>query len=230
MQKMIGTTMTNEELESKPTNTPEEIVSLIGNFANRPDLKKTQERQVKAIKEYAAKAMLEMAVKMIDCANASIEKTKPKSHIADDLYVSMDYAEEQRLNKEESDFGAPWTEELLAEYFGESPPDRKKAKSIKNMTNEEIVSLEKEQDNSNDIYKISARIKNLARGNNASLTPMGDILCNTYTHVLKALYIFADTMSDQNTKDKLIRLIRANENMPANVIAAANAGVKAKSD
>lgn len=218
--------MTNDELESKPTDTPEQIVSLISNFANRYDLKKVQERQLKAIKEYAAKAMLEMAVKMIDCANANIEKVKPKSAENDEYHASMDYIEEQRLNKEESEFGAPWTEEELARHFNEPPPVKKKTKPLKDMTAEEIVAMEVAQDNSNDIYKISARVKNLARFGGASLTPQGEALCNTYTHVLKAFYTFAETMTNQEEKDKFMQLIRKHEDMPSNLIAAAGVGVK----
>lgn len=218
--------MTDDDLASKPTNTPEEIVGLIGNFSNRYDLKKVQERQLKAIKEYAAKAMLNMAVKMIDCANAQIEGVKPKSHTGDDLTASMDYIDEQKLNAEESSFGEAWTEEELAKHFGEAPPVKKETKSLKDMTKEEILAFEAKQDNSNDIYKLSARVKNLARGGGASLTPMGDALCNTYTHVLKAFYTFAETLTNQDEKDRFIQLIRRHEDMPSNVIAAASAGVK----
>lgn len=35
--------------------TPEEIVGLIVNFANRPDLREVQERQIREIKELIAK-------------------------------------------------------------------------------------------------------------------------------------------------------------------------------
>lgn len=67
--------------------TPEEIVSLIGNIANRADIKETQERQIKEIKiliEKERKACSEIAFDMseywyksgpveagIACANVS---------------------------------------------------------------------------------------------------------------------------------------------------------------
>lgn len=35
--------------------TPEEIVQLIGNIANRSDIREVQERQIKEFREYAAK-------------------------------------------------------------------------------------------------------------------------------------------------------------------------------
>lgn len=220
--------MTEDDLASKPTDTPEQIVALIGNFSNRYDLKKVQERQLKAIKVYAAKAMLSMAVKMIDCANASIEATKPKFSDDDEYHASMDYLEEQKLNEIENESTVPWNEEELAKYFGEPPPVKKEVKALKDMTAEEIIALETKQDNSNDIYKLSARVKNLARSGGAALTPMGDALCNTYTHVLKAFYTFAETMTNQDEKDRFLLLIRRHEDMPSNVIAAAAAGVKVK--
>lgn len=218
--------MTKEELESKPTNTPEEIVALIGNFANQYDLKKMQERQVKAIKEYAAKAVVDFLSEAIVFAKLRAEVTKhdePPIEMESDK--RLDYAEEQKLNMAEEDFGTPWTEVELAKHFNEPPPPEPVPNKL---TNGEILAQEIAQDNSNDIYKLSARVKNLARGNGMGLTPMGDVLCNTYTHVLKAFYTFAETISDQDTKDKLVRLIRTHEDMPGNVIAAAGAGVKAK--
>lgn len=88
------------------------------------------------------------------------------------------------------------------------------------------VPAEKQETN-NDIYKISARVKNLARGSGASLTPVGDILCNTYTHVLFALYEYSSKLPEPH-KTELFNLIQKHEGMPADVIAAAGAGIKRK--
>jgi hypothetical protein len=132
----------------------------------------------------------------------------------------------------ESEFGDVWTDEELAAHFNEPLPKKQgKAveKSTDKMTLEEIEEWEKKQDNSNDIYKLSARIKNLARREaNNNLTNVGDMLANTYTHVLKSLYDFADTISDKETKIKLTDLLRSKESMPADFIAAVNANVKLK--
>jgi hypothetical protein len=135
---------------------------------------------------------------------------------------------EMASNDTEENLGEPWTPEELARHFGEPPPKKaKKEKEFSSMTLEEIKEWEMQQANSNDIYKISARVKNLARQDGlASLTSVGESLCNTYTHVLKALYDFAETISDREVKVRLINVIRNQESMPANFIAAIHANVK----
>lgn len=125
------------------------------------------------------------------------------------------------------DSGDTMTEEELARHFGESLPPIVEVKPISKMTVEEVGEWEKAQDNSNDIYKIAARVKNLARANGtASLTPVGEALCNTFVHVAKTIYDFAETVSDPTIRIKLIEVMRSQEGMPANFIAAHHAGVK----
>jgi hypothetical protein len=77
-----------------------------------------------------------------------------------------------------------------------------------------------------DIYKIKARVANLARGPGVSLTPQGEQLCNVFVHVLKSLYEFASKIEDQHIRSDLNKLIRSHEGMPGTLIAAAGAGVK----
>jgi hypothetical protein len=84
---------------------------------------------------------------------------------------------------------------------------------------------EQASDNSTDIYKIKARVANLARGPGMSLTPQGVQLCNTFVHVLKSFYDFADKIQDPNVRVPLIKLIRSHEKMPGVLIASAGAGV-----
>lgn len=120
------------------------------------------------------------------------------------------------------------TEAELAVHFNEPLPKKKQEKKVDTMSIEEIESWEKKQDNSNDIYKISARVKNIARGGGGNLTDVGDMLCNTFTHVAKSFYDFAEKISDKETKIKLIELIRRHEDMPGNFIAATHAGVTTK--
>lgn len=120
----------------------------------------------------------------------------------------------------------PMTEEELAKHFGEVLPKKKKVQDVSKMTLEEITEWESKQENSNDIYKVAARIKNLARDGKANLTPVGEMLCNTFVHVLKSFYDFAETISDKEIKIKLIELTRKQEAMPGNFIAAAHSGVK----
>lgn len=145
-----------------------------------------------------------------------------------DSGVAITPMEENRLNAEEKEFGEEMSEEDLAEHFNIPKPKKKKGKSINKMSLEEIESWEKAQDNSNDIYKVSARIKNLARTGGANLTPTGEILCNTYTHVVKGFYDFAESIEDADTKIKLIELIKKSEAMPGTLMAAVNAGVNVK--
>ncbi|HXN74912.1 MAG TPA: hypothetical protein VN855_00285, partial [Candidatus Acidoferrum sp.] len=96
-------------------------------------------------------------------------------------------AHEQAFNDAEEGFGPPMTTEELASYFGESLPKKpKKTKAVHKMDLQEIQEWEKQQDNSTDIYKIAARVKNLARSNDATLTQVGESLCNVYVHVLKS--------------------------------------------
>lgn len=139
---------------------------------------------------------------------------------------------EQELNTMEAGFGEEMDEATLARHFGEQPPkpsaDRLKKPIEKMSTLQEIKDWEAEQDNSNDIYKISARIKNLARGDAGhSLGPQQESLCNSFCHVVKAFYDFADTLPKE-LKQRLVLLTRQQESVPATIIAAAVAGVKGK--
>jgi hypothetical protein len=144
--------------------------------------------------------------------------------------IQFDIAMDQKANKAEEEFGGEMSEEDLARHFNQKREKKKKEelKKLHQMSLEEISEWERNQDNSNDIYKIKARIANLARGNNASLTKQGEQLVNTYVHVIKSFYDFADTIEDKTIKISLIKLIKANEGMPGNLIAAAGAGVTTK--
>ena len=104
------------------------------------------------------------------------------------------------------DEGSPMSASELARHFDQPVPAEKPSEK-------------------HDIYAISARVKNLASGGSRTLLPMGVMLCNSYTHVLKALYDFAETLPEPH-KTSLLNLIQKHEGMPANIIAAAGAGVK----
>lgn len=71
---------------------------------------------------------------------------------------------------------------------------------------------------SNDIYAIAARVKNLARGNDCTLTRMGDAMSNYYILVLKDLYDFAENLTEPK-KGQLISLIRDKEDLPKKIIS-----------
>lgn len=83
---------------------------------------------------------------------------------------------------------------------------------------DEMKQLEKAQEESNEIYRVAARVKNYAR-EKAALTPAGEALCNMYVHVMKAYYTFADTLSPEDRK-RLIDLTRTQEKMPGKLIVA----------
>src|SRR5581483_1815949 len=104
--------------------------------------------------------------------------------------------------------GTPMSASELAEHFGQEVPKEKPPEK-------------------HGIYEINARVKNLARGSGGSLTPVGDMLCNTYTHVLKDFYNFAETLPEPH-KTIMLALISRHEDMPLNVIAAAVVGVNRK--
>lgn len=114
------------------------------------------------------------------------------------------------------------TQEELEEYF----KNLNKEDFIQSTQNSEelkaINEWEEKQNNSTEIYKIKARVANLARADGGALTPVGDMLCNLFVHVLKELYDFADTIHDEKMKIKLISLIQKHENMPSKLINAAN--------
>ena len=148
---------------------------------------------------------------------------------------SVDVTKEFILNKTENKFGETMSEKDLARHFGEPSPrknkgeiDLSKKNPFKNMTNEEILEWEKAQDNSNNIYKVKARVSNLARNNGSSLTPVGEMMVNSFVHVLKDLYDFVEKIEDKNLRIQLIERIRKHENMPGQLIAATMANVKIK--
>ncbi len=128
---------------------------------------------------------------------------------------------EQKMSDEDE-----FTQEELGEYFNNLP---KEDFAVNSQNLEELKTInewEEQQDNSNDLYKIKARVANLARANGASITPVGEMMVNTFVHVLKSLYDFADTIEDKNIRIKLIQKIRSHEGMPATLINAASVGVK----
>lgn len=133
-------------------------------------------------------------------------------------------AEEGRLNEAEAKLGPEMSTSELASHFNEPTPTAKPEVIPK--TKEELDKWEKDQLNSNDIYRIAARVKNLAAGN-GSLTPVGEMMCNSFVHVLKAIYDFSETLPEPQ-KTQLGDLLRKHEDMPANLIAAAGAGVRNK--
>lgn len=157
--------------------------------------------------------------------------------------VTISPEESARLNDVEKGFGEELSESDIARMFGESQKRAKpKQKKLKDMSQGEINRTSPEelqklvdeaeeddraQENSNDIYKIKGRVQNLAVGiSGGNLTPVGEMMVNTFVHVIKDLYDFAETLPDKNTRVMLTERIRKHEGMPGNLIHAASAGVK----
>lgn len=123
---------------------------------------------------------------------------------------------EGQLNESE---GESMSESEIASHFGEKVKRRKKKKK-EIITKEDAEQYEKEQNESNDIYKVAARVKNYARSGGGQLTPVGEGLCNAFTHTLMTLYNFAETLSEDD-KNRLLAVLKEQEKMPAQFIAAA---------
>jgi len=71
--------------------------------------------------------------------------------------------------------------------------------------------------NPNDHYAIKARVENLARDWDASLTPMGTVLVNHFVFVLKDLYDFSETLQEPY-KHRLKEILEVHEGMPRKII------------
>jgi len=148
--------------------------------------------------------------------------------------VQIDPETNVRLNEEEKAFGEEMSEEELAKLFGQKVDkkggvDLSKKNPFNGMTLDEINEWEAKQNNSNDIYKIKARVQNLAVGiSGGNLTPVGEMLTNTFVHLFKDLYDFAETIPDKEVKIALTEKIRKHESAPGNLISATVSGVKNK--
>ena len=139
-----------------------------------------------------------------------------------------------KLSEMEKGFGEELSEDELAKHFSERPKKAKKdgvdmsaKEPFKGMSLDEIEAWEAKQQNSNDIYKIKGRVQNLAVGiSGGNLTAVGEMMVNSFVHVVKDLYDFADTIHDKSLKIALTERIRKHESMPGTLISAASAGVK----
>jgi hypothetical protein len=116
----------------------------------------------------------------------------------------------------------PIKEKTVTEDLG---PGEMSAKEAADHFGEKVVPMEKGTD---EIYAIAARIKNACVMNvGSNLTPAGVMLCNTYTHTIKAFYDFAKTVKDENDRERLNAFIKSQEGMAATFVGAAMANVAA---
>lgn len=70
----------------------------------------------------------------------------------------------------------------------------------------------------NDIYSVNGRIKNIIAREDISLSPVGNVLVNYYSLMLKDLYDFAESISDPCCRHALKDLLLSKENLPMLVI------------
>jgi len=144
----------------------------------------------------------------------------------------IDIKKEAELNAHEAqEFGGEMSEAEVARMFSETAPRKEKKKKklkLNKMSLQEIEDFEAAQDNSNDIYKVSARIKNAARmAVKANLTPQGDMIANTFTHVVKGIYDLAESVHDIELRVNLTKFARSQEEGAAGLISALSSGVRA---
>lgn len=74
---------------STPSDTPEEIVALIGNIANRSDVREVQERQIKEIREYAAGEIFKLADHFNDMIDGSDVRDEIVNHVLWSVYEKL---------------------------------------------------------------------------------------------------------------------------------------------
>lgn len=122
------------------------------------------------------------------------------------------------MNDEFNDKENQMTGKDAAAHFNCPVPVEKTLPDFKMMTKEEVEKWEKDEMESSDIYRISARVKNLARDGGGSLTPVGESMCNLYVHVIKSFYDFADTL-ETTKREEFRALIRSHEGMPGKLIS-----------
>lgn len=108
----------------------------------------------------------------------------------------------------------------MAKQFGEGKPETEKTlPDFSVMTKAEVEEWEAKEYNSNDIYRIKARVQNFVAQDGGMLTPVGQILCNTFVHMARDLYNCAETLPEPY-RTQIADIVRKHESMPANVIAA----------
>ena len=81
--------------------------------------------------------------------------------------------------------------------------------------------------NENDLISIAGRIKNILAKEDIALSPVGNILVNSYTHVLKSIYDFSDNLPEPHNK-ALKNLLRSKEDLPKYVIKLSTSKEKYK--
>lgn len=82
------------------------------------------------------------------------------------------------------------------------------------------IAYEKACDESLNIHKLAARVKNHCTNEGAALTNNGVALCNTFTHHLLELHKFAFKIKDHKLRQEFVELLRRRETIPSQFIKA----------
>lgn len=173
--------------------------------------------------------------------NSESEWVKQASNLLNTQDAPMEIPNEKVENysapiiASDATIGEEVSEAELSRHFGEKLDQKDKPEvdlsekdPFKDMSLEQIKAWERTQDNSNDIYKVKARVQNHVSYTGGSLTGVGEMLCNSYVHVLMSLYEFSGKIKDSTTRQELINIVKKSESMPADLIAAISKNVKAK--
>lgn len=143
---------------------------------------------------------------------------KPKEDFVTVKQIQSTSMQDITINKRERDVsGEDMSAEELAELFG-LEPEKEPIINWSEMDENGIKALEAAQNNALDIYKVKARVTNLARESGAGITPNGEAMVNTYIHVLMSLYAFAAKIKDRTLRNEFIELVRSKEGFPGDVI------------
>jgi hypothetical protein len=78
--------------------------------------------------------------------------------------------------------------------------------------------FERALDESNDIYKLVARIQKYVAEENLALTNAGRGLCNTFALLLKELHTFADKIADDGLHKELKAILKKHEQTPKEIL------------
>lgn len=215
--------------------------------------------EAKALLKAQAAIKMEHENRAFNAKNGHHEKHDVKVNVSADVQpiipigdnvtfqgVQIGPEENARLNQSEKGFGEEMSEAELERLFSEKskPKAPKPQKRLKDMSDSEISRTpvqelqklvdaaeaeERQQDMSNDIYKVKARVSNLAVSiSGGNLTPVGEMMVNSFVHVVKDLYDFAENLQDREIRSRLMERIRKHESMPGTLISAASAGVRMK--